>query len=404
MKKPYPRTKLASFVLATCVALAPIARAVDPPPDGGYPNRNTAEGDSALLALTFGGNNTAVGYKALSSTSSASDNTAVGASALITNTAGQNTAVGASTLYNNTSGSNNTAVGRRAMLYNTTGYSNTAIGADTLFQNTTGNSNVAIGGNALQQNTTGTSNTAVGDFALTNNTVGSNNTAIGPIALGNGAGDNNIAIGANAGGEIRTGDNNIDVGNYGIDGESSTIRIGTTGIQTATYVAGISGVPVTAGQAVAVTSTGQLGVRASSARYKEAIKPMDKASEAVFELKPVSFKYKKELDATGTPQFGLVAEDVARISPELVVPDNQGKPFSVRYEAVNAMLLNEFLKEHRGVQNLKETVARQETLIAQQQESIESLTAALKAQAAQIQKVSDELRSQISTPHVVANE
>jgi len=404
MKKPYPRTKLASFVLATCVALAPIARAVDPPPDGGYPNRNTAEGDSALLALTFGGNNTAVGYKALSSTSSASDNTAVGASALITNTAGQNTAVGASTLYNNTSGSNNTAVGRRAMLYNTTGYSNTAIGADTLFQNTTGNSNVAIGGNALQQNTTGTSNTAVGDFALTNNTVGSNNTAIGPIALGNGAGDNNIAIGANAGGEIRTGDNNIDVGNYGIDGEPSTIRIGTIGIQTAIYVAGISGVPVTAGQAVAVTSTGQLGVRASSARYKEAIKPMDKASEAVFELKPVSFKYKKELDATGTPQFGLVAEDVARISPELVVPDNQGKPFSVRYEAVNAMLLNEFLKEHRGVQNLKETVARQETLIAQQQESIESLTAALKAQAAQIQKVSDELRSQIPTPHVVANE
>ena len=194
------------------------------------------------------------------------------------------------------------------------------------------------------------------------------------------------------------------MGNYGIDGEPSTIRIGTTGIQTATYVAGISGVPVTAGQAVAVTSTGQLGVRASSARYKEAIKPMDKASEAVFELKPVSFKYKKELDATGTPQFGLVAEDVARISPELVVPDNQGKPFSVRYEAVNAMLLNEFLKEHRGVQNLKETVARQETLIAQQQESIESLTAALKAQAAQIQKVSDELRSQIPTPHVVANE
>jgi len=194
------------------------------------------------------------------------------------------------------------------------------------------------------------------------------------------------------------------VGNYGIDGEPSTIRIGTIGIQTAIYVAGISGVPVTAGQAVAVTSTGQLGVRASSARYKEAIKPMDKASEAVFELKPVSFKYKKELDATGTPQFGLVAEDVARISPELVVPDNQGKPFSVRYEAVNAMLLNEFLKEHRGVQNLKETVARQETLIAQQQESIESLTAALKAQAAQIQKVSDELRSQIPTPHVVANE
>ena len=194
------------------------------------------------------------------------------------------------------------------------------------------------------------------------------------------------------------------MGNYGIDGEPSTIRIGTIGIQTAIYVAGISGVPVTAGQAVAVTSTGQLGVRASSARYKEAIKPMDKASEAVFELKPVSFKYKKELDATGTPQFGLVAEDVARISPELVVPDNQGKPFSVRYEAVNAMLLNEFLKEHRGVQNLKETVARQETLIAQQQESIESLTAALKAQAAQIQKVSDELRSQIPTPHVVANE
>ena len=198
--------------------------------------------------------------------------------------------------------------------------------------------------------------------------------------------------------------------------ESNTIRIGTTGTQTATFIAGIRETPIAKGVALAVgiTADGQLGVRASSARFKEAIKPMDKASEAIFSLQPVTFRYKKALDPQALPQFGLVAEQVAKVDPDLVARDEQGKPFSVRYEEVNAMLLNEFLKEHRKVeeqtainQRQEAAIARQEqdfhAAIAQQEKEIQALTAALKAQAAQIQKVSDQLRAQASAPRVVAN-
>ena len=214
-----------------------------------------------------------------------------------------------------------------------------------------------------------------------------------------------------AGVNLTTGSNDIDIGNVGAAGESNTIRIGTQGIQTATYVAGIYGATIGSGVTLRISNQGRLGTMPSSARYKDAIKPMDKASEAILALNPVSFRYKKDLDPEGIPQFGLVAEDVAKIDPDLVARDGEGKPYTVRYEAVNAMLLNEFLKEHHTVQELKSTVAKQDAAIAlqqstnaEQQKEIQALTAALKAQAAQIQKVSDQLRTQAPAPRVVAND
>jgi uncharacterized coiled-coil protein SlyX len=249
---------------------------------------------------------------------------------------------------------------------------------------TTANGNTATGADALRSNNTGESNTADGQNALFNNTTGSSN----------------IALGFRAGSNLTTGNNNIDIGNLGVAEESSTIRIGL--FQTSTYIAGISGVAVT-GRPVVVNANGRLGVTASSARFKEAIKPMDKVSEAILALKPVAFRYKKEIDADGTPQFGLVAEDVEKVNPDLVARDAEGKVYTVRYEAVNAMLLNEFLKEHHTVQELKTTAAKQEatiaelkSTIAQQQKGIELLTTGL-------QKVSDQLEMSKPLPQVVNN-
>ena len=164
-------------------------------------------------------------------------------------------------------------------------------------------------------------------------------------------------MGFRAGSDLTTGNNNIDIGNAGQAGESSTIRIGRVEDHAATFIAGISGVTVAIGVAVIVDADGQLGTAPSSARFKEEIKPMDKASEAILALKPVTFRYKHELDPEGIPQFGLVAEQVEKVNPDLVARDEQGKPYTVRYEAVNAMLLNEFLKEHRKVQELEATIA-----------------------------------------------
>jgi hypothetical protein len=179
--------------------------------------------------------------------------------------------------------------------------------------------------------------------------------------LGNAAGTNNI-----------TGSNNIYIGNPGTHTDSSRIRIGTPGTQTKTFIAGISGATVPDGVGVIVGSNGQLGTIVSSERFKDEIKPMDKASEAILSLKPVSFRYKKELDPKGIPQFGLVAEDVAKADPDLVARDDNGKPYTVRYEAVNAMLLNEFVKEHRKVEEQQATIAKQER-------QINDLTASLQA-------------------------
>jgi trimeric autotransporter adhesin len=202
-------------------------------------------------------------------------------------------------------------------------------------------------------------------------------------------GSSNIALGNHAGRDLTTGGNNIDIGNIGIGREANTIRIGTTGTQTNAYIAGISGATVPTGVTVIVDTSGHLGTTTSSARFKDAIKPMDKASEAILALKPVTFHYKQELDPAGIPQFGLVAEQVEKVNPDLVVRDEQGKPYSVRYEAVNAMLLNEFLKEHRTVQDLRATVA-------QQQKQIDALTAGLL-------KVSAQVESSKSVPQTVFN-
>ncbi len=235
-----------------------------------------------------------------------------------------------------------------------------------------------------------------GNEALSSNTTGSFKTANGFEALiSNTTGGSNIALGDFAGGDLTTGDFNIDIGNVGVAAESNTIRIGTSGDQTKTFIAGISGVAV-AGAAVKVNADGQLGVAPSSERFKAEIMPMNKASEAVLALKPITFRYKKEVDPSGIPQFGLVAEQVAKVNPALVDRDGKGEIYTVRYEAVNAMLLNEFLKEHQKVEKLEATAM-------EQQKAIKALTASLKEQASQIQKVSAQLEVSKPAPQMVIN-
>jgi hypothetical protein len=341
-------------------------------------------------------------------------NTALGDAALINNTGASNTAMGFNALFSNTSGHSNTAHGVDALYSNTTGYQNIAVGG-ALYSNTTGSDNIAIGYSALYSNDSGGGNIAIGSFALyfntgigntacgynafSFNTTGSGNTACGYNALGNTGGDNNIALGNSAGSSVSSGSNNIEIGNVGVTGDSKTIRIGTKQIHRNTYVAAISGVTVPGGVSVIVDANGHLGTITSSARFKDAIQPMDKASEAILALKPVTFRYKHELDPNGIPQFGLVAEDVQKVNPDLVARDEQGKPYTVRYEAVNAMLLNEFLKEHRIVEEQGATIKRQrkdfEAAIAQQQKQIEALTAGL-------QKVSAQLELTKAAPQITA--
>ena len=401
MKRKYMKTipKISLFVLAlTCFRFIPGAQAVVPPPDGGYPGGNTAEGQDALLHLTTGVQNTAVGFLSLKSDTTGSYNTAIGSGALRANNNDANTATGTFALLSNTIGWANTANGALALLSNTNGVGNTAVGYSALIGNTVGLGNTAVGSKALLGNTTGTANIAIGT-ALWANSTGSSNTAIGNLALiENTSGDLNIALGANAG-RLTTGSNNIDIGNIGVEGESNTIRIGGGGFghgpQTAAFIAGISGTAVV-GDAVVVDGNGQLGTVASSARFKKNIKPMDKTSEAILGLKPVSFQYRS--DSKGTPQFGLIAEEVAKVNPDLVVRNRDGEIYSVRYEQVNAMLLNEFLKEHRTVEELKSTVATKlaamadlKSTVAQQQQEIQALAATVKEQTKQIRRVSAQL-------------
>jgi hypothetical protein len=342
-------------------------------------NGNTATGFQALLSNTTGFGNTANGGAALIFNTTGISNTASGSAALFFNTTGGlNTASGVEALFSNTTGALNTASGVKALRSNSTGNANTASGFQALFSNTTGISNTASGNNALFSNTTGKINTATGVNALFFNTTGDKNTAIGVDALLGSTGNNNIALGYQAGLNLTTGSANIDIGNLGVAGDSRSIRIGTTGTHTETFIAGISGATVPTGVAVIVDRDGHLGTTTSSARFKEAIKPMDKASEAILALKPVTFRYKHELDPDGIPQFGLVAEDVVKVNPDLVARDEQGKPYTVRYEAVNAMLLNEFLKEHRKVEKQEATIARLE-------KQIDALTAGLQKVTAQLE-------------------
>jgi hypothetical protein len=295
---------LMTFALV-CVALAQNTLAVNPPPEGGYPGGNTAEGQNSLLSLTSGTYNTAVGIYSLLSLTDGNFCTGIGAGTLLANSADQNTATGAG-----------------ALLSNTTGLLNTANGAFALFSNTTGAGNTASGQAALAENTSGQNNTANGAEALNNNTVGNFNTALG---LG-------------AGSSVLTADHVICIGAAGENVSNSC------------YIENIFGQTSAGGVPVLINSNNKLGTTTSSKRFKEDIKPMDRASEAVFDLKPVTFHYKKEVDPQRISQFGLVAEEVEKVRADLIVRDKEGKPYSVRYDQVNAMLLNEFLKEHRTVQ------------------------------------------------------
>jgi hypothetical protein len=376
---------LITFALV-CFALVQNMRAITPAPDGGYPGGNTAEGQSALLSLTSGGFNTAVGFLSLRSNTTGQLNTAIGAGTLLANTGNENTASGAGALLSNTSGIQNTANGAFSLFSNTTGTHNTATGFEALFNNTTiggnsGGDNTANGDSALFSNTTGFFNTANGSGGLFNNTTGASNTADGAGALAlNTTGGSNTAVGFQAGLNQTVGSNNVYIGAgiNGVNGESN-----------ACYIASIFGQTSATGIPVLVGSDNKLGTTTSSKRFKEDIKPMDKASEALFALKPVCFRYKKEIDPAGTSQLGLVAEDVEKINRDLVVRDKEGKPYSVRYDAVNAMLLNEFLKEHKKTEKLEATVA--------------SLITTVKEQAAQIQKVSAQLEASKPAPQVVNN-
>ena len=311
---------LTTLTFLCLAAVGQKVQAVSPAPDGCYPNFTTAEGCDALRLLTTGTGNTALGWRSLFSNTDGSFNTGVGGGALVLNNADSNTTVGAVTLLLNTTGAENTAIGTEALEFNDTGDENTAIGSFALFHNTTGRSNTAIGRAALSANTTANENTAVGFDALFNNIAGSNNTTLGAGA-GNGVttASNVICIGANVAG---------------------------ADVSDTTWIGGVYGVTTQSGTTapVIVSDTGQLGTVASSERFKKDIAAMDEASEAILSLRPVTFRYKT--DTTDTPQFGLIAEEVAKLNPALVLPDKEGKPYTVRYDAVNAMLLNEFLKEH----------------------------------------------------------
>jgi hypothetical protein len=302
--------------------------------------------------------NTALGYQALTSNTLGAVNTALGYQALMSNTNGQdNTANGAGALADNTSGTGNTASGSGALVYNTTGYENTAEGYAAMEDNTVGFFNTANGFCALEANSTGSENTADGALALSGATNGRYN----------------IGVGFDAGQNVTDGSNNIEIFDPGKSGDNNTIRIGTEGTQREAFIAGIDSATVTGAAVYVVSGTGQLGVQSSSERFKRDIQDMGSASEAILALRPVTYRYKPEIDPKGTPQFGLVAEEVERVSPSLVVHDANNRVFTVRYEAVNAMLLNEFRKQHDHVKEQDRVIADQARRADEQQQEIDTL-------------------------------
>jgi Chaperone of endosialidase len=427
-------------ILLAIVCFASRTEALDPPPDGGYPGGNTAEGQEALASLTSGDFNTAVGFFSLVTTDTNDFNTGIGAGALFANTADNNTATGAAALLSNNSGSNNTANGSFSLSNNLTGNSNTAVGHDALYSNIVGSNNTAIGAaalfantadnntatgaGALMRNTSGFGNTANGWSALSNNTIGNNNTAIGVgtlfadmagsgnTAIGrdalssNATGNNNTAVGEQALFSNTTGEGNVAIGREALSNSvtgvsnlalginaggqiitaNNVIAIGHPGanLSGTTWIGNVFGVTTQSGTTspVVVSDGGQLGTVASSERFKKDIATMEKASEAILALRPVTFHYKSDLNET--PQFGLIAEEVAKVNPALVLLDKEGKPFTVRYDAVNAMLLNEFLKDHSKVEQQDHKLQEQGAIIARQQKQIEALTAGLQKVSARL--------------------
>jgi endosialidase-like protein len=412
--KTFIPTLLIVFLL-TCFGFMPKSHAVSPPPDGGYAGGNTAEGQNALFSRTTGLYNTAVGIYSLLSLTDGSFCTGVGAGTLLLNTANNNTATGAGALFNNTTGEANTANGTFALFSNTTGTVNTAIGDSALLSNTDGHFNTAVGQQALFANISGQENTAVGFVALANHPTGNFNTAVGTSALLNTTAGQNTAVGAHALQTNDTGNGNTAVGNNALGAStgsgnialgasagnsvstaSNVTCIGTSGgnIDNSCYIGriyfNVQPIVGTDPDSVTITSAGRLGRgNVSSRRYKHDIQPMDQASEALYALKPVSFRYNKEYDVTQTLAFGLIAEQVAEVYPDLVGRNAAGQPESVRYEQINAMLLNEFLKEHRRVSQLEATVAQQqksfESKVAEQNKQIEGLTSGLQKVTAQIE-------------------
>jgi hypothetical protein len=422
LKKITSRIVIALSLACFAVRLAPNASGVVPAPDGGYPGGNTAEGTNALFHRTTGVNDTAVGLNALYADTTGSRNTALGVQALRANVAGgsntavginalyhnlasyntavgddalftnsigrQNTAYGYRALYSNATGGLNTAIGDSALFHNTEGDDNTAIGRSALLVNTTGNQNTATGVQALEGNTTGYFNVANGYQALQRNTIGFRNTAAGVAALyNNTSGSNNTALGNGAGSNVTTASNVICIGAGVFGGNvSNKCYIGSIYGQNQ----GFGAVPVY------VNSSHGLGTVSSSRRFKEDIKSMDQASKVLFSLKPVTFHYKKEIDPSRTSQFGLVAEDVEKVNPDLVVCDKDGKPYTVRYDQVNAMLLNEFLKEHKAFVQEQHNVERLEAAVAH-------LTATVKEQAEEIRNVSMQLEASRSATQMASN-
>jgi Chaperone of endosialidase len=423
-------------------ALSPPLKAQDCPstcPGGGNTGVGAGALDSVNPLIAF--NNTAMGLNALTDDTTGGFNVAIGSFALAHNTTGQqNMAIGEEALANS-NGNFNLAIGFRVGFMNTTGSRLTGIGAAALRNNTTASDNTAIGSNALRENTISEANVAVGDSALTNYNgldagIDGFNTALGSIALtaltdgfqntavGRRAlqvlttGNNNTAVGWRAGNILTTGNGNTFLGflagsNEGPD-VSNVICVGESGdtnggeqADNRCYIGQIFGITTgNVGSPVLIDFDGQLGTISSSRRFKKDIKPMDQASEAILALKPVTFHYKDRRDgkkAQETPEFGLIAEDVAEVNPDLVVNDKNGEIYSVRYEVVNVMLLNEFLKEHKKVEEQQASIADLKSTVALQQKGMEVLTAQLKEQAAQIQKVSAQLEASKPAPKVVAN-
>jgi trimeric autotransporter adhesin len=444
-----PTTQILLIALLIArLTLSANAQGLNPPPDGGYPVANTAEGQNALFSLGSGGYNTALGWSSLRSNTTGSFNTGVGAGTLLFNTSNQNTATGVgallsnttgfrntatgafallsnlgaadntatgnAALYANTTGSGNTATGNFALAANVTGGNNTAIGNGALGNNLTGE-NTAVGAGALASNTTGTTNTAVGFAALTSVITASANTAIGHHALINSTGDGNTAIGVDALASNSTGQDNVAIGRsagFSVNGSQNIAigSVGSSGDSNTTWIGNVYASVATT-RAVYVDANDKIGTLSSSRRYKEDIKPMSDASEMLFALKPVTFRYNKKIDPSHALSFGLIAEAVAEVNSDLVTLDKQGKPETVRYEAVNAMLLNEFLKEHKKVEtqnckleNQQARIQQQEATIAQLKKEIETLVAYVKQQDSKIQGVTDRIEMNQATPQLIASD
>jgi len=368
------------LLIAVLAGITGHAHATQPPDSVNSDSKwNTAMGANALADLTTGTNNTAAGEEALQHDTDGSYGAAFGAQALYSNTTGQNnTATGNSALYSNTtgdynsafgssalgsnvSGSDNTAVGLNALAGNASGSDNTGVGFNAML-NTTGYQNTAVGSQALFSDGTGSSNTAVG-FQSAYNTTGPGNTALGRLALSaNTTGEFNIAVGDHSGQNLTTGSNNIDIGSQGVSSDNGTIRIGADGTQSATYIGGINSSQVT-GAAVYVTASGRLGVLASSQRYKTGITSMDSRTEKLQQLRPVAFHLKS--DPGGAVQYGLIAEEVDKVYPELVIRDAAGTIQGVRYDELAPMLLNEMQKEKQQLTALEATIKTQSEELAQ---------------------------------------